>query len=255
MMYAMRIRLSEILTYQWKLISICLCLSSCQGQQKNIVDILHARDPLPNIAIDDHQENAELLVEHFSDSLTIGQKSNNKVEISYYQSEDSSYVLIQFYSSSSKGWALKNNFQFDKDGPSDCDPQISDFNNDGYNDITYISMNAARGANEVRRLFVYDHKRDQLICMKNSDEFPNMLYNKRLNCIDAFLVYGGCSTVFLHIQGDSLVPFASVDLFDGLTISEYDKNGNETVIGEDSTNKAGYIRYKNYSPLEESDEY
>jgi hypothetical protein len=232
----------------------CFFLISC-GTKTAITTPIQAQEEFAQETHQEDDQNMNDRREFFSDSLTIGQKSNSKVELSYYHSEDSNYVVIQFYSLSSQGWALKNNFQFDKDGPSGCDPHISDFNNDGFNDFTYISMNAARGANEVRQLFIYDHKGNQLICMKNSNEFPNMLYNKHLNCIDAFLVYGGCSTVFLRIQGDSLAPFASVDLFGGLTISEYDKNGNETIIGQDSTNKAGYIRYKNYRPLEVSDEY
>jgi len=32
--------------------------------------------------------------------------------------------------------------------------------------------------------------------MVNAEEYPNMLYNKELDCIDAFLIHGGTSTVF-----------------------------------------------------------
>jgi len=82
-----------------------------------------------------------------------------------------------------------------------------------------------------------------------------MLYIKKLDCIDAFLVYGGCSTIFLNIEGDSLKMFASVEFSDGLTVKTYDKNGNEKIIKEDKTNKAGYIRYQNFNPLIEYDSY
>ncbi len=81
-----------------------------------------------------------------------------------------------------------------------------------------------------------------------------MLYNKELNCIDAFLVYGGCSTVFLKIKRDSLIEFASVELMDGLTVKTY-KNGTERIIFQDTSNKAGYIRYKNFKPLKEYESY
>lgn len=104
-------------------------------------------------------------------------------------------------------------------------------------------------------MFIYDKKADKLIRIKNSHDFPNLQYNKELNCIDAFLVYGGSESVFLKIKGDSLKPFASVELFEGLTITKYDNQGNEKVIHKDTSIKATYIRYKSYKPLIEYEEY
>ena len=135
------------------------------------------------------------------------------------------------------------------------EPNISDFTNDGFNDITFISGTAARGANEIRRLFVYDGQKKELIPIINSEDYPNMLYNKELDCIDAFLVYGGCSTVFLNISGDRLKEFARVDLSDGLTVTVIDKKGKEKIILKDKTNEAGYIRYKRFKPLKAYDTY
>jgi hypothetical protein len=81
-----------------------------------------------------------------------------------------------------------------------------------------------------------------------------MRYNRELNCVDAFLVYGGSSTVFLNIKDDSLKEFASVRLLDGLTVTTYDEQGKEKIILKDLTKKGGYIRYKNFSPLKEYDD-
>lgn len=192
----------------------------------------------------------------FADSVNIGRKKYNKVELSLYRTSDSNYVVIKFYSRlNTKAWKLRQTFSFEKDGVTGLDTKLSDFNNDGLNDMTYISNVAARGANELRRLFIYNKHTDKLVYMKNSEDYPNMLYNKELNCIDAFLVYGGCSTVFLKINGDRLKEFASVELFGGLTISTYEKNGKEKIIFRDKKNKAGYIRYKNFKPLKEYDVY
>jgi hypothetical protein len=47
------------------------------------------------------------------------------------------------------------------------------------------------------------------------------------------------------------VQFASVELMDGLTVRTFDKQGNETIILQDTTNKAENIRYKNFNPLKE----
>jgi hypothetical protein len=194
--------------------------------------------------------------EIYIDSLNIGNKTFNKIELLKYRTEDSIYVDINFYSKQNGKWVLKNTYQYSKDGITELDVKLSDFNNDGLNDLTYISGIAARGANEIRRLFIYNPKDDQLISMKNAESFPNMLYNKELDCIDAFLVYGGYSTVFLKISGDSLREFASVDCFEGLYVRTYDESGNEKIIFEDKNFLGEYDRYKNYDPLkvyEESD--
>lgn len=195
------------------------------------------------------------LEEYFTDSLQVGKKGHNKIQVAQYSTADSNYVIVNFFSRQGDKWILKNAFRFEKYGVVGCDPQLSDFNNDGYKDMTYISNEAARGANEVRRLFIYDKKSDQLISLKNSESYPNMEYNKKLNCIDAFALHGGCTTIFLKIAGDSLIRLASVDLSpEGLTITEYDKNGKGKVILSDTTTTlitAGFMRYSNYKPLQE----
>lgn len=240
---------------------VLVFLISCQTRQEKTVLVTSSLDTIP--FVDTTQmpnegvfiNNAKQPEEFFVDSLNIGRKSFNKIEILKYRTLDSNYVVIKFYTKQDGKWHIKNDIQSEKDGVVGCDPKLADFNNDGLNDMTYISAVAARGANEVRQLFIYDKHQDKLIFLKNSDDYPNLLYNIELNCIDAFLVYGGCSTVFLNISGDSLKEFASVELFEGLTVRTYDKNGKETIILQDTTNKSGYIRYKNFRPLKEYDYY
>ena len=193
--------------------------------------------------------------EVFMDSSTIGRKGFNKVEVSKYRATDSVYVVIKFYAKQSGKWILNQRVHFLKDGITSCDTKLSDFNNDGLNDMTIVSAVAARGANEVRSLFIYDKVTNKLIGIKNAKNYPNMLYNRDLNCIDAFLVYGGSSTVFLKISGDSLKEFASVEAMDGITVREFDETGKEKIVFQDPTNKAGYIRFKAYKPLKEYDDY
>ncbi len=189
--------------------------------------------------------------EFFSDSLTIGRKGKNKIEISKIKKEDICEVTISFYSRQGKEWLLKNKFQFAKDAITGIDPEITDFNNDGYNDITYVSNVAGRGANEVRRLFIYDPAKDVLIPIQNSEEYPNMAYNKELNCIDAFLVHGGSSTVFLILEGNQLKEIASVHNDSHRTVYKTDKNGNSILISRDTLNPEDiYMRYKNFDPPE-----
>lgn len=195
------------------------------------------------------------LEEVFIDSLNIGRKNFNKVEVSKYRTSDSNYVDIKFYTKKNGRWMFNQKLHFLKDGISGCNTKLSDFDNDGYSDMTIVSSTAARGANEVRRLFIYNMSSDKLIEMKNSEKYPNLLYNKELNCIDAFLVYAGSSTVFLKINGDSLKEFASVEAYNGLTVKEFDRNGKEKILFQDTTNKVNYIRFKTYKPLKKYDEY
>ena len=201
------------------------------------------------------------IIESFVDSLNIGVKGKCKVELIKHSVNDDIFVIIKFYikgkntANDTEHWMNTNTYSYETTAMMGFEPVISDFNNDNFNDITFISGTAARGANEVRRFFIYDNQNKNLVSLVNSKDYPNMLYNKDLDCIDAFLVYGGCSTIFLNLEGDSLKMFASVELSDGLTVKTYDKNGNEKIIKEYKTNKAGYIRYQNFNPLIEYDSY
>jgi hypothetical protein len=201
------------------------------------------------------------IIETFVDSVNIGEKGKCKIELIKHRVYDDIYVIIKFFIKGRntikdpETWMIQNNYSYETDALMGFEPIISDFNNDDFNDITFISGTAARGANEVRRLFIYNNPKQELLSIVNSEEYPNMLYNNELDCIDAFLVYGGCSTVFLNIDGDSLKKFARVELDDGLTVSTYDRNGKEKIIRTDKTNKAGYIRFRNFKPLKEYDNY
>lgn len=196
-------------------------------------------------------QNQEELLERFTDSLHVGKPSRNKIELLHFRNPDSNYVLIRFYTKTKNNlWHLKQKFHFLKDDDSGCFTELSDFNNDGFKDLTYKSALAARGANDIRNLFIYDPGKDQLVYMKNSENYPNMLYNKKLNCIDAFLVHGGSTTVFLKIKRDSLKEFASVNLDDKINVQVIDKNGNKKYLIRNRKNTFEvYTRFKNFSPL------
>jgi hypothetical protein len=199
------------------------------------------------------------IIETFVDSLNIGVKGKCKVELIKHRVYNDNFVIIKFYikgrytTKDPETWMNTNTYCYETTDLMGFEPNISDFNNDSFNDITFISGTAARGANEVRRLFVYDNQKQELISIVNSQDYPNMLYNKELDCIDAFLVYGGCSTVFLTIEGDSLKEFARVELSEGLTVSTYDKNGKEKIIKRDKKYDFEFIRFKNFKPLQEYD--
>jgi len=196
-----------------------------------------------------HNDPSEL-VEFFIDDSHIGQPRKNRLEISNYKQANGNLAVINFYSRSpTKQWKLKQTFKFEKDGLTDCDPRIEDFNNDGIKDFTYVSNVAARGANEVRKPFIYDRQHDQLVYIKNSENYPNMVYNRSLNCIDAWLFHGATTTVFLRIEGDVLREFASVETGLERVVTVTDREGKETVLRrEKMTEEDIYTRYIRFNP-------
>jgi len=191
--------------------------------------------------------------EQLIDSLNIGVKGEFKVDIKQTRHNEG-VVFIEFglYKKVSNIWILKQTYKQEKDGITSLNLVIADYNNDGFNDLTVQSSTAARGSNEIKSLFVFDKNKEELKLIKNSVNYPNLAYNKDLDCIDAWLVYGGSTTVFLKLDSDTLREFAGVELFDNVrTIYEVDKKGNKTIIEEmQIQDLEPYIRFKNYKPLE-----
>lgn len=197
------------------------------------------------------------IIETFTDSLNIGEKGKCKIELIKHRVFEDVYVIVKFYTKELNDrkveyWGFKNQYLYNCDSHSDLEPEISDFNNDKLNDIAFNSAWSMRGGNIIRRLFIYDSKDKNLTSMENSEEYPNISYNKELDCIDSFILSGGNSTVFLRIKGDSLKEFASiVNSGDFRSVYEIDKFGNEQLIRKDTIKNEEdyYTRYVNYIPF------
>lgn len=201
-------------------------------------------------------ETKDESVESFSNERTIARAGKNKIELEIIEHprNDTAYkpnktAIIKFYSlSGSKEWGLKQVLEIESHALMEAEPNIGDFNNDGFSDFTFISNTAARGANEVRTLLIYDNKKDELIHIKNSENFPNLAYNKPLKCIDAWMFHGATTTVFL-LKGDTLEEFASVDTGNELVVNVIDKNGERRVIRREKMNLDDmYTRYETFDP-------
>ena len=239
------------------LIFLLLIVVSCQNQKTITMDKIVEENTNSNI--DSKSKENELkeskLVDSFSDDKKIGSPRKNKIEISQLEGDKDNFVVIKFYSLDKYNeWKLNQTLELIKYGGLPLDPQIKDFNNDGFKDLTYISGVAARGANEIGNLLIYDKKKDELIFIKNSGDYPNLLYNKELDCITALSVYGGYATDFLRIDGDVLKKFAFVETFDNeRKIYAVDKNGKEKLLRQDKIKMEDiYVRYKNFDPPEPS---
>jgi hypothetical protein len=201
----------------------------------------------------------------FVDSLNVGRKGKTKIEFEKFRHGKNGdvFVTLNVYDLKeiwveTKGsifhtWELKNSFRFIKDGVTDLDVQISDFNNDGFNDITYQSGIAGRGGNIVMTLFVYNPKNKDFIHIRNSDNYPNLSFNSKLNCINSLILTGSTTTAFLKIKKDSLDEFARVDVSDKIVVEEKDSTGKFKIIEEKlfkGNDEDFYKTFRNYKPLE-----
>jgi len=234
------------------IIFIFITLLSCSTRQDKKDTQLTQKEKQVKVYNDSENRDTEI-IETFTDSTRIGEKGKSKIEIIKHRVFNDKYVIVNFYTKGPNCWYIKNTYLYECDAILGLEPNISDFNNDKFNDLTFISAEAARGSNEVRRLFIYDNEKKELISIVNSEEFPNMQYNNELDCIDAFLVTGGSTTVFARLKGDSLIEFAGVDNSDYRLVYIIDRKGERKYIKRDKiTDDMGvYVRYKNYKPLKE----
>lgn len=239
-----------------KILILLFFISSCTAKptddERKVTPAVDSASTKAFIADTTKNTSTTEIIETFVDSLQIGKKGENKIELIKHRVLDDNYVVVKFYNKAPNRWYLQNTYIYECNALMDLEPNIADFNNDNFNDITFISLQAARSANEVRRLFVYDDDKRDLVSIKNSEDYPNLRYNQELNCIDAFLIYGGSSTVFARIKGDSLIQFAAVHNDSYRTVYEIDEHGQERLLSKDKVAPENvYVRYVNYKPLKE----
>lgn len=110
---------------------------------------------------------------------------------------------------------------------------------------------AARGGNNMQSLILFSSTDKSLKWIKNSERYPNLIYNEKLDCIDSCILTGGQTTYFLKIKGDSLNEFASVDQRDGRVIAEVlDVNGKWKEIANINDDPEGFDRFIDFDPIE-----
>lgn len=192
----------------------------------------------------------EEFIDTFTDEKRIGRKRKNKVELKCIDRGDIRSAKIDFFSRVKDGtWTKRQTIELPTSNLMACSPEVKDFNNDGFGDLTFISSTAARGANEIRTLFIYSKDRDELLHIKNSEDYPNLAYNKKLDCIDSWMFHGATTTVFLRIEGDELKDFASVDTGDELVVTVTDKRGRTREISRKKMHHDDiFTRYSTFDP-------
>jgi hypothetical protein len=235
-----------------KLLLIILCFQSYYG-----FSVL-SKDRTPLVERSLVRESCEVnlrwvLEEELEYQLVQGQKGVFSIEIKQYgMTRDwDKIVSIKVSKRTYQRFDLSQAISFKKDAMNGLFPEISDFNNDGMLDLKIRTYEAARGANEVCTLFIFDPSGDSLITIKNSWQYPNLRYNAELNCVDAWAVYGGSKSEFLKIQGDSLVIEACVEVSEGeLIVQSYDHSEKVYKTIRKPSKLAELSRFSNYRPVE-----
>jgi hypothetical protein len=193
-------------------------------------------------------------LETFVDSLELGEKGKFKVELNRFEKDDSNnhVVNIDFYRFTKDNWLKIQSFKIDKDPVIGCEPILYDYDGDNKLDFSFVSALAARGANEVRTLFIFDAKNENFIHVINSEMYPNIVYNPILKCMDSWAFHGGTTQSFLNLENDSLVAFVTIGIYgEERILKKYNKQGEVIESKTDSIENDGFPRYINYNPFEE----
>lgn len=191
-------------------------------------------------------------LEFFSDSVKFGLIEKNRIDIFKIGMQDSIIIKVFLFEKNKKTWQLKDSLLLGGVRIEDLKTEIKDFNNDNFNDVIFTSGMASRGGNIVQTLILYSPKDKSLNWIKNSENYPNLMYNKKLDCVDALILTGGETTYFLKIKNDSLKEFANVDHRDGnITAKIVDENGKLKEIKSIKNKSQDMKRFINYNPIEE----
>lgn len=219
---------------------IIFLLYNCNRKQEGVVK----ENKIDNIVFID-------TLEVFKDSINFGERNDNKIEIYKIGNQDSTFAKVYLYELHNVDWKLKDSLILNAVRVNDLETEIKDFNNDGFNDIIFTSGMAARGGNIVQTLILFSGENKSLNWIKNSENFPNLLYNEKLNCIDAVILTGGQTTYFLKIENDSLKEFASVDQSAGIiTAKILEENGKWKEIKSVKESSENFDRFIDFYPIE-----
>ncbi len=184
----------------------------------------------------------------FIDSTSIGVPGKYKMVIE--KIVETFQYEFWLYKRKGNGW---KEIQHVKDRTEEAhmfDPIVKDYNGDGFKDLSFHHMTAARGGNDLRIIFLFDPKKKQLVWLKNSENYPNLSYQKELKMLNGWALHAGSTTLFLEIQGDSVVKKATCEWYDSTIYINISKNGKWIEKEIDTTYKDPYmLRFSNFDPI------
>lgn len=192
-------------------------------------------------------------VQRFSDSQTFVKAGRYKINVVQKNSEEFSTVYFKMYKKSKSSWIKiqDGNFRKESSFPLSVDTS-EDLNNDGYGDVKISYAQAGRGSNSIEKVFMFDPRKQQLVEIINSQEYPNLHYNPGRNCLNSYAFYGGTSTYFLKIKKNRLEEFGRVDYANDTVQSFKIINDKEILLQKrpyKSTDAA--VFFSDFDPLKE----
>lgn len=199
--------------------------------------------------ITEHPEPFCDTMETIIDSTSFGKRGRTKLELRLIFTDTNSFLNLRLLMKNGTKWNVKDEISAPCFAPV-LSTVFSDMNGDGYNDLLFQSELAARGANVIQTLVLFDAKRNKL--KRILGNFPNMEYNPKLKCINAWGFHAGSITYFLKMRNDSLTTFAEVEHADK-RITSYSVNGKGklTELKEIPEGRyRGQNCFKNYDPIE-----
>lgn len=167
------------------------------------------------------EKSTIILKKQIIDSNTYN-KVMTKVVVNFYEyknyEKDSvfpieHYVEIKVYNKQNQKWTLNFNFIEVLDCMMIEEPNIADFNSDGFKDIVINCCVWGRGSNFTKIVFLFKKEINNYLQISNSDNFCNLYYNKFMQCYSSFYFTGGYDYELLKLQDNKLSQFAGVHNF------------------------------------------
>lgn len=190
------------------------------------------------------------ILESYCDSIRTKTGELYIISLESVESTASDDHLVHLHFLNDEGTSI-DTFTIFKDPYIGCEPRLYDYNGDGSMDYSFVSSIAARGANEVRSLFIFDPEVKRFRYIVNSEDFPNLIYNPRLKCMDSWAFHGGTTQSFLKLESDSLVATYTIDVHGFERVLGKYENGKWIILKTDSIADAGFPRYLHFDPFEE----
>jgi hypothetical protein len=239
-----------IFVFSSLLVIISACSDSNLDMKKESVSITNIDSEKELIPVENDEFFADTS-EYIIDSTHLGFINKTKIEFTRVNYPDSSKVYLKLFRKENRKWIQTQILSVETSALQELGPTFKDFNNDGFNDILISTGTAARGANEIQTLFIFKPKTMELLWIRNSEQFPNLDYNSKLNCVDALIFTGGLTTLFLKIKKDSLIKFAEVDQRDErIVVTITDTKGiTKEIKNIPNIGFSDMARFKSYDPL------
>lgn len=128
-------------------------------------------------------------IEKFADAKTVIQNGKYKLAATQTNHGNDASVVFLLSEKVGKNWILRQKEHFTKQNFSLEVTTEEDLNNDGYNDVKFSYAQAARGANEITLLYIFNPKTKKLEKISNSPDYPNLHYNPRRKCVMSYMFW------------------------------------------------------------------